>query len=81
MEESVCFLKFQINEIEEAEIKEGEEEELNNELDVLSNLEELKELTFGAYYNLNNEDSSIIDALNKIKYNILINARIFTLWK
>lgn len=68
--EKIEFLKFQINEIEEAEIKEGEEEELNNELDVLSNLEELKELTFGAYYNLNNEDSSIIDALNKIKYNI-----------
>ncbi len=68
--ERIEFLKFQIDEIETAEIKENEEEELNSELDVLSNLENLKELTYGAYYSLNNDDSSIIDALNKIKYNI-----------
>ncbi len=68
--ERIEFLRFQINEIEEAEIKEGEEEELNSELDVLSNLEELKETTYGAYYALNNDDSSIIEALNKIKCNI-----------
>ncbi len=68
--EKIEFLKFQTQEIEQAEIKENEEEELNSELDILSNLENLKELTYGAYYSLNNDDSSIIDALNKIKYNI-----------
>ncbi len=68
--ERIEFLKFQICEIEAAEIKEDEEEELNAELDVLSNLENLKELTYGAYYSLNNDDSSILDALNKIKYNV-----------
>jgi len=68
--EKIEFLKFQTEEIEQAEIKENEEEELNSELDILSNLENLKELTYGAYYSLNNDDSSIIDALNKIKYNI-----------
>ena len=68
--ERIEFLKFQVDEIESAEIKEGEEEELNSELDVLSNLENLKELTYGAYYAINNDDNSILDALNKIKYNI-----------
>ena len=68
--ERIEFLKFQIDEIETAEIKENEEEELNAELDVLSNLENLKELTYGAYYALNSDDASIIDALNKIKYNV-----------
>lgn len=68
--ERIEFLKFQTEEIEQAEIKENEEEELNSELDILSNLENLKELTYGAYYALNSDDSSIIDALNKIKYNV-----------
>jgi len=68
--DKIEFLKFQINEIESAEIKENEEEELNSELDILSNLENLKELTYGAYYAMNNDDMSILDALNKIKYNI-----------
>ncbi len=68
--EKIEFLKFQTEEIEQADIKENEEEELNSELDILSNLENLKELTYGAYYNLNNDDSSIIDVLSKIKYNI-----------
>ena len=68
--ERIEFLKFQINEIEEAEIRENEEDELNSELDILSNLEELKETTYGAYYALNNDDSSIIEALSKIKCKI-----------
>ena len=49
-ESQIEFLKFQTEEIEQAEIKENEEEELNSELDILSNLENLKELTYGAYY-------------------------------
>ncbi len=68
--EKIEFLKFQIDEIERAEIQENEEEDLNKELDILSNLEDLKELTYGAYYALNSDEGSIIDALGKIKYNI-----------
>lgn len=64
------FLKFQINEIEEADIKENEEEELSNELEILSNIQELKELSYGSYWALGGEDNSILEALGKIGYNL-----------
>lgn len=63
------FLKFQINEIEKAEIKEDEEENLNKELEILSNIQELKELSYSTYQNLSG-DNAICDALNKLGWNI-----------
>ena len=45
-EEQIDFLKFQVNEIEEAALSSpNEDEELNNELAVLENVEKLKDLT------------------------------------
>lgn len=64
------FLKFQIDEIERAEIQENEEEELNNELEILSNIQELKELSFGSYWAISGQDGSITEALNKLGYNV-----------
>lgn len=70
-EAQIDFLKFQINEIEEAEIKETDEDErLQNELSVLENAEKLKELTSTAYWALNGDDNSITDVFSKIKMNI-----------
>lgn len=70
-ENQLEFLKFQINEIESAEIKHAEEDiELNEELEVLENAEKLKELTASSYWALNGDDNSILDALNRIKSNI-----------
>ena len=70
-ESQLEFLKFQINEIESAEIKsETEDEELNQELEVLTNAEKLKELTGTSYWALNGDDGSIADGLNKIKQNL-----------
>ena len=70
-ESQIDFLKFQISEIEEAEIKETDEDEkLQNELSVLENAEKLKELTSTAYWALNGDDDSITDAFSKIKMNI-----------
>src|SRR5699024_6079013 len=37
--QEIDFLKFQINELDSAAVYEGEEEELNRELDVLSNIQ------------------------------------------
>lgn len=68
--EKIEFLKFQIDEIERAEIKENEEEELNKELEILSNVQELKELSFGTYWNLGGEDGSITEVLGKLGYNV-----------
>jgi len=65
------FLKFQIDEIENAGIEDVEEDEkLNKELAVLENAEKLKELTGGSYWTLSNDDNSIINALSQIKMNI-----------
>ncbi len=65
------FLKFQIKEIEDAQIEDINEcEVLSKELDILSNAERLKELSYSAYWALNGEDNSIINALGSVKGNI-----------
>lgn len=70
-ENQIDFLKFQIKEIESAEISDIEEEnKLKSELIVLENAEKLKELTFGAYWNINGEDNSLVDMITSIKMNI-----------
>lgn len=67
-EAQIDFLKFQINEIEEANIQsETEDEELAKELEVLENAEKLKELTGASYWAINGDDGSILEALAKIK--------------
>lgn len=70
-ENQIEFLKFQINEIDEASIEdENEYENLKNELSILENVEKLKELTGASYWALSGDDSSIIGALGLIKTNI-----------
>ena len=66
-EEQIDFLKFQVNEIEEAALNISEDEELNNELSVLENVEKLKELTGASYWTLSGDDNSIMEALFQIK--------------
>ena len=70
-ESQIDFLKFQINEIEEANIQSvTEEDELNQALEVLENAEKLKELTGSSYWAINGDDGSILEALAKIKVDI-----------
>ena len=61
----IDFLEFQLNEIDTAAIGEGEEESLNSELEILSNIQELKEQTYGIYYSLG-ADGGMNDALSKM---------------
>ncbi|MDE6138949.1 MAG: hypothetical protein K2F57_05720, partial [Candidatus Gastranaerophilales bacterium] len=70
-ESQIEFLKFQINEIAEANIQGiNEDDELTQELEVLENAEKLKELTGSSYWAINGDDGSILEALAKIKINI-----------
>lgn len=70
-ESQIEFLKFQVQEIEAAEIQsETEDEDLTAELEVLENAEKLKELTGSSYWGINGDDGSILEALGKIKQNI-----------
>ena len=70
-EQQVEFLKFQIDEIESAQIEDLEEDKkLEEELNVLANAEKLKEQTYSSYWALYGEDGCILDALGKVKTNI-----------
>lgn len=70
-ENQIEFLKFQINEIEEAQIDdENEYEQLKNELNILDNVEKLRELTGASYWALSGDDGSVTEVLGKIKANI-----------
>ena len=65
------FLKFQIQEIENANIEDIEEcEKLEKELDILSNVEKLKELSYSSYWSLYGDDGNILNALGGVKSNL-----------
>lgn len=67
--QEIDFLKFQLNEIDSAQIRENEEEELNSELEILSNIQTIKELTYGVHYALGADDG-VIEALSKMKFSL-----------
>lgn len=70
-QQQIDFLKFQIDEIAAANIENTEEDKkLEEELNVLTNFEKLKELTYSSYWTLYGEDGCILDALGKVKTNI-----------
>ena len=70
-EQQIEFLKFQIDEIESAQIEDPEEDKkLEEELNVLANVEKLKELTYSSYWALYGDDGCILDAIGKVKTNI-----------
>ena len=70
-QQQIEFLKFQIDEIERAEIEDTQEcEKLEKELDILSNIERLKELSFSSYWALYGDDANIVSALGNVKSNL-----------
>ncbi|MFC1979463.1 DNA repair protein RecN [Chloroflexota bacterium] len=62
------FLRFQIDEIKRAKLREGEEEALKREENIVSSIEKLRELSCGAYHALYGEDTSVpsTSALDKV---------------
>lgn len=70
-EQQIEFLKFQIKEIEDAQIEDIEEDiKLKNELELLLNAEKLKELSYSGYWALYGEDSNIISSLANVKNSV-----------
>jgi len=70
-EQKLDFLRFQINEIEEAQIEDTDEYiKLVEDREILINAEDLKELTYSGYVSLYGEDGSIIDALSNLQNKI-----------
>jgi DNA repair protein RecN (Recombination protein N) len=62
----IDILKFQISEIEAAQVQTGEEEELEDEVKILGNAGRLAELVHDAYESLYSSDSSCIENLSDI---------------
>lgn len=72
IEKKINFLKFQIDEIEQAEIIDTEEfETLKAEREKIVNAQELKELTYSSYYALYGQDLSILSTLSQLENKII----------
>jgi len=63
----IDILSFQLEEIENANLQPGEEETLDERREYLSNLERIRSAVDGSYYNLYTSESSVHDALARIK--------------
>ncbi|MCB2219182.1 MAG: DNA repair protein RecN [Bacteroidetes bacterium] len=64
------FLEFLYNELEEARLIPGEQEGLEEELEMINHTEEIKTTLYEAGQSLNNDDLGIINRLSEIKSNI-----------
>ena len=60
------FLEFQVNELEEANLQAGEQDELESERHRLSNADEIKQITAGAFHYLTEDENSVTDRLMSI---------------
>jgi len=69
-EQEIDLLKYQINEIEEADFKEGEETELEARYKVSSNSTHLLELSKKVLYELGDADDSVLSRLGDIARNV-----------
>ncbi len=70
-EQQAEFLKFQTDEIESASIEDIEEDKkLEKELEILSNIEKLKELSYSSYWALSEDENNILSMLGSIKSNL-----------
>lgn len=69
-QKEIDFLNFQLKELNDAQIRQNEEEEIQAELNILSNIQVLKDDSYSCYYALSGDNQNIIEALGKIKYNL-----------
>ncbi len=65
------FIRFQLKELEDAQLKSGEQEQLEEEISRLNNAEDITRSLSGAYQQLNEGELPIIDRLEDI--NIALN--------
>ena len=60
------YLKFQLDELQKAQLKEGEYNEMEQSLQVMENAEEIKSLLFSANGLLENAENAILPQLNEL---------------
>lgn len=64
------FVAFQLNELEEARLQAGEQEELETELNRLNNAEGIKKALGGAFHVLEENEASILGQLEAVQFEI-----------
>lgn len=65
------FLNFAINELTSADIKDiNEDKKIEEETDFLANAEELKELSYSAYYGICDDEGGVNAVISKIQYSL-----------
>ena len=64
------YYKFQIGQLEEASLKQGEQEELEAEQELLGHTEEIKSALTGSSILFNSDETSILSLLREVKMNI-----------
>jgi len=67
LKQEADFVKFQLNELIKAELKEGEQEKLESELSVLEHAEEIKAKLSSILQQLGQSELSVTSSLNSIK--------------
>ena len=60
------YLKFQLDELQKAQLKEGEYDEIEQNLNVMENAEEIRTLLFSANGLLDNSETAILPQLNEL---------------
>ncbi|MCK4360715.1 MAG: DNA repair protein RecN, partial [Bacteroidales bacterium] len=60
------YFKFQFDELENAQLIEGEQESIENELEILNHSEEIKSNLFKASQLLNNDENNLINTLTEV---------------
>jgi DNA repair protein RecN (Recombination protein N) len=69
------YYQFLFNELEEAALREGEQEEMEQELETLNNAESIKQGLSKAAYGLSGGEASLLGSLNEIKAAVGLVAR------
>jgi DNA repair protein RecN (Recombination protein N) len=69
-EKEIDFINFQLNEFNEAELVDGEQEEMEGELKRLTNAESIKQILSGAHQFLVENDQSLVGQLEQVVQSI-----------
>ncbi len=70
LQQEYDFIAFQFQQLDDAQLQEGEQSDLEEELEQLNHAEDIKQALSGAYHYLNNEDNSIISMLIAVEHQL-----------
>ena len=76
LSQELAFKQFQLKELQDADLKQGEQEELEKELELLSHAEEIKSKLSLASEQMSDSEGAVLEKMNNIKAQLLSLAKI-----